>query len=645
MWYTTPMSHLENFSTHSLHPAQSVHKETQDSRGRFQEALNSLFPEAKNSSEKRARLLTYLDTWKGAMNRETKRRLVQWVQNLKEGSALHTQESQEFIGYIAELGAYEAGWQTYLEESKRYAALEAAYERGRNVSVSSVDVTLSQEPITTVVEPSRVCTNQAKTVAEIQTVHTQGVPAVKPPRSRSSGEDGLRVGSADTAIIDTTERERNWHQLYKEALEKLKAYSESMPAAGSSRSSRDFFGKGKVAVQAFMLFITALMVAGPRGEQTHEAGDAVVEEAGPHELLAHVGSGQSTPERFTVGAQSTHGVIRFIPGTHYTNVAFRPKEQAQAEQQIREVLDRGMASWREQGVSPEALRAIVDHVDVSLTGSASFEGNKAGNVALVDHRLQTAHTLVRQVLAEQGIPGEAVSVHQENMGMQGSEAEAAQDLEHMGVQLHSHETWHSFLNQLAATERTEGMVGVRHQLSLHGGHRIDAARLDTFFETHFRAHRAVGMDIHVTYRPVTVMHDVPAPLVPTPLGKTFSNPITTVFNNDVYLPSAQVDPPPEQTSGQLRSESRTSTKHVFGDVVTDEGPTRFVTTSRLTSRPRPSLEGPRIPPLPPVPPVLPTFVYPRRGFSPSEPSPKGPAISRKPFQPGGKGGATYVRNV
>ncbi len=652
------MPRIEQASQRSLQKDSSKGS-SPEQRGRLQHGLKELFPGAVPAQIPEL-FSAYVGTLASKPNRETRRRLTQWLEQRQGKGAMDAAENEEIINYIEALGVYESRWRTYKEEEKEYAAAENAYQDEQKRYEEGFT---RWQALREAYQQGGETQKSSRTVKTVEMIEVD-VPHRLSDEARVQGESIARPG-----FVDTAKTEKAWKALYTEALKKLAQESRTIKPKGAKpeKSWLTFLGRGKEAIQAFMLLVTTVMIAAPRGEQTYEAGSdrsyvaaaprpetdsrleqakaestheklleqATLEQAGPHELLVRVGNGEGAQERFVIGSQVTRGNVGFEVGSHYRTVAFRPGEQMQQVTQINSLTDQALNSYHLPGIHPDAARTVIDRIDVTLTGSASLEGQKAGNVELVNRRMDATRTLIRQSFAAQGIDVNSITFHQENRGMQGNEQQAASALQSMGVHLQPRETWHGFMSHLASTERTEGSAGVRHLMASHGAHSFDEARFNTFFEENFRAHRAVGVEIQVSHRAVTVLENAPGKRVDQPApAKSVELPVTTTVYVDVdnpYVPSVD---PPGQTSGQLYS----SRKRLFLQKTHLEEQEEVVPRTPGTAPLRP--EAP-VRPIPPVPPILPMLDLERPVAEPSKAG-QGPDTRRRPTK---KSGWTHRSNI
>ncbi len=652
------MSRIEQASQKSLQKDASKGN-SPELRGRLQHGLKELFPGA-TPTQIPALFSEYLGTLASKPNRETRRRLTQWLEQRRGNSSIDPKENEEIIQYIEALGKYESQHQAYREQEKEYALAESAYQDDqKRYEEQFKHWQTLRETYQQAGETQK--TSRKTTTTEMIEVD---VPHRLSNEERKQGDSIARPG-----FVDTAKTEKAWKAMYAEALQKLAQESRTVKPKGAKpeKSWLTFLGRGKAAIQAFMLLVTTVMIAAPRGEQTYEAGSdrshvaaaprpetdsrleqakaqstheklleqATLEQSGPHELLVRVGNGEGTQQRFVIGSQVTRGNVGFEVGSHYRTVAFRPGEQTQQVTQINSLADQALNSYHLPGVHADAARTVIDHIDVTLTGSASLEGQKAGNIELVNRRMEATRALVRQSFAARGIDVNSITFHQENRGMQGNEQQAASALQTMGVHLQPRETWHGFMSQLASTERTEGVAGVRHLMASHGAHSFDEARFNTFFEQNFRAHRAVGVEIQVSHRAVTVLENAPGKRVDQPIpAKSVELPVTTTVYVDVDNPYVASVDPPGQTSGQLYK----SRKRLFLQKTEVEEQEEGVPGTPGTAPLRP--EAP-VRPIPPVPPILPTLDLERPVAEPNKAG-QGPDTRRRPTK---KSGWTHRSNV
>ncbi len=634
---------------------EATEKGTPEQRERLQGALEALFPGA-SPKEIPALFTAYVKTLSAQPNRFARRHLEDWLEARQGKKKIQGKENEKNVNYVVQLGQYEVQRRAYNAEAKKFALAEQVYE----VDKGNYDRDFARwQELKAAYDQAERGEKKVRVKKTTTVIETESVLVAPKGRERKL-EQGARPG-----LVETAETEAAWAAMYQEAVDKLVAQSLiAKPDALDKRAEGwlTYLGRGKAAIQAFMLLVTTLLIAGPQGERVLPAGvaqaqeatprapkpvsrfaqekaemereqslaQAPMEQAGPHELYVRLGNGQGARERFVVAPSVTQDRVQFEVGSHYRTVTLRAGEQAEQVQQVNNLADRALHSYQLHGMNAEAAGRVIDHVTVTLTGSASLEGQKAGNVALVNQRLEVTERLIRDAFAARHIPGTLLTFHRENVGMQGNEQQMATELQAMGVHVKSGETWHSFLGHLASVERTEGMNGVHHLLASHGARNLDVARADHFFETHFRAHRAVGVEIEVGHKAVTIVGDAPAH-PPEPVKVAEAKPVETTFYNDVYNPSVPERKPLGQTRGLL--DKKRTRRVVNGiQVEIEEAEPEAVLPVRPERPERP------LPPIPPVPPLFDVdgVTYERTEMK------KGPDAIRAPEK---RGGATHRKNV
>lgn len=596
-------------------------------------------------------------------NRETKRELVKWAselrgRKLKKNLGTASQDIEN-ISYLCELAKFEEDNRTYQRAEHAYAQAHHDYELAQEKN--SVDLSTwktqmrkyQDAPIETLMQtPTRVIFSEIRH----ETIESKHAPT---STYRDEGPH-YRPGLVEAKTTETA-----WKKMYVEALNVLRQqFSDPIPK-NDQRSSESFMtrmGRGAPAIQAFMAMIMTVMVLhreqdrevtdARNGEEARteqvasstrqsaveqkfspaqqaigrakELAHAQLEQAGPHEVSITLGNGQGDVERYVVGSRNIDGRVGFENGTHYLSVNRRQGEQARLEAQADQLVNQALRPYQEHGVHADAPAAVIEHITIHLTASASLEGNTAGNTRLAALRSQEVEGELQRALAAHGLSADQLTFIHENRGAQGDLNLIVSGLEQMGVHVNPHHT-HRFVNEMMSLERTRGIEGVQIFLAQHHG-SADRATIEDFLETHFHAQRAVGVEMHVAHRALSIHNDAPGHAPESQTPPTLKKHLERNYL-DANNPQTEEVQPPGQTSKQPYQYRRTTT---VPSVRIEPG----ISPVHPTPPEKPTLTRPELP-TPPIPPVLPRLSFKRTEFPPKKPN-TGAKRIRQPFVKSGK---------